>query len=412
MKERRFSLFFVIVFLFIFANVKVFSSGNISVENYLRINTISMQGRIFSVLISPDNKQVAAETISGYKVFDISSGRELYTFLKTDKHIRFVYSPDGSQIMCPINNEIKIWDSQTGVELKTLVKMQAYFSDSDDVYGDEWSYNDGWKSSIYPQKFWSAIYSPDGKYIAALCSILGDRGGYQDNCIRIWDVQTGRQLLDNMRTPAGKFIFYSNDGKNIGCYSIFSEFYSFDALTGQEKDISSNEFFPINMDARPFPTDWAFEWNTTNHSWKYKEYSHYYFQRKLDYSQYQNDDFLEYELIAFSPDGNRLTQILERENKFYLQLFDTVSGHLLSAHLGNLPFSVKPVSVHYNPQGTRIVCAFIDGLIRIWDSGTGEEIQIRQNNIGGGVLSSAKFSKNGNLFVIGTSDGNIIILGK
>ena len=352
---------FFLIFLFSLLTTNCFSS---EIENFKRKYILSMLGNVYSVAINPNGTQIAAETTVGYQVFDLITGKELFTFLQAhSKHIRFIYSPDGSQIMAPIDNEIIIWDSKTGKELRRLKIEMA-------------------RTSLA-----SAVYSPDGKYIAASARFYsGDMSYY----LLTWDVNSGRQLLDNI-SGGDNYIFYSKDGKNIGyTYGNGNDnISSVSAGTGEKQDISDSIFYPINFQsiAREFE---RIIWGER----------------------------------SFSPDGLRFAKVSRvlvhdsREDdgkddawEFSIQIFDSKTGRKLTEHLGSSPLSIQPVVIMYNPQGTRIFAGLSNGSIRIWDSTTGQEITTQNyNNVGS--ISSAQFSKDGNYLVIGTSNGNIVLMGK
>jgi len=369
----------IILFL-LFVTANCFASGNSEVENFKRKYTISMLDDVFSVAINPNGKQIAAGTSNGYKVFDLKTGKELFTFWGYDeRRMRFVYSPDGSQIMCPVKNEIKIWDSKTGIELRTLSANNT----SDNVS--------------------CAVYSPDGKYIAATAATgewFGVGVSMGDPYIRVWDVNSGQRLSDNMSdmyVGSANFIYYSKDGKTIGASAVGTfdtpDYYSFNAETGEKKNVPMSIFYPISPDGESF--DGVFLWDGQNNTWIYSQ------SKNPKQSQWW----------SFSPDGLRLARVVKPDDSYHVRLFDAKNYQTLAEYLGNSPLSVEPKIIMYNPQGTRIFAGLADGSIKLWDSTTGQEITtLNYNNIGG--ISSAQFSKDGNYLVIGTSNGNIILLGK
>jgi WD40 repeat protein len=180
--------------------------------------------------------QAAAETWHGFKVFDTKSGGELYTFMEPVEyknsngkmevqHLWVIYSPDGKCILCPVLNEIKLFDSKTGREVQTLKEEQT-------------------------QNFTSAVFSPDGNYVAAISG---------KSRIRIWDVKTGNQLL-NMDDVEGSFLIYSRDGATLGCFGPgYSSTYN--AKTGEAGTGNIMDYFPLRHDARPLGSLFILEWN-------------------------------------------------------------------------------------------------------------------------------------------------------
>jgi len=376
---KTFLIFLILIFL---VTANCFASKKNEVEKFSKKYVIPLLGEVFSIKINPNRKQIAAGTINGYKVFDFKTGKELYTFLASSENIGFSFSPDGTQIMAPIKHEITIWDSKTGNKIKTLVKEQTYFSDKIDKYSVT-SYNQDWEKEInqaFPFDF--AIYSPDGKYIAAICGSTGDRGGYNDRKIRIWDVKTGKQLLVFEKPYSGYKIFYSSDGKNIGCFNNYTSspiFTSFDAITGLKNDVPFTEYFPVSRIDQTILNDrLSFYWE--NNEW--------------NYNVGRSWDDTGNKLAAFSPNGMQIITVKREledwrnpqtsKGKFYPQIFNSKTGELLKNYLGNSPLLIKPTVIVYNPNGTRIICGLDDGSIKIWDSSIGQDI-IMQNYIYAGI---------------------------
>jgi WD40 repeat protein len=393
--------FFIFSYLFIFfVTTNCFAS---EIENFKRKYTLSNLGCVFSIVINPNGNQFAAETSLGYQVFDLITGKELYTFIYTDEivehwgyaprgarnsnsqkdpigHVKFIYSPDGSQIMAPMGgNKIKIWNSKTGEELRTL------------EFG-----RDGRHIIV------SAVYSPDSKYVA----VSTNASGLGSDHIRIWNVNSGLQLLSIERGQhtIGRFIYYSKDGKYIGTSGA-----SFNTETGVNQDVPEYIFYPIGLIAgeiREFGPAVVFGQDEANADTAWRDF---------------------FEWRSFSPDGLRFAAVkivrsgsslrdsgFKYDSKvYYVQIFDSKTGQQLTTdyRLERRPFLVAPKIIMYNPQGTRIFAGLIDGSIKIWDSTTGQEITT-QNYDNTGNISAAQFSKDGNYLVIGTSNGNIVLLEK
>jgi WD40 repeat protein len=148
-------------------------------------------------------------------VFDAWSGKMLKAFTAgSEKWIRYVaWSPDDSQIATGmLNGEIIIWDYQTGDQITKLVhddqtKMISYAEWSPDGSKIASASDDG-TARVWDAHSWDLLYivqhqsptslaaakwSPDGSRL--LTGAGNDDMGAKDNTARIWDSETGKQLL-------------------------------------------------------------------------------------------------------------------------------------------------------------------------------------------------------------------------
>ena len=134
------------------------------------------------------------------------------------------YSPDGHRLAGGWSTEVKVWDADTGQEVQTLrghefaVQAVVFHPDgkqlatgSQDWTVRIWDLATGRAVRISPREntggFVEALaYSPDGKRLA----------GCTDNEIRVWDAQTGRQLLALGQNTGGfRGVAYSPNGKRL-----------------------------------------------------------------------------------------------------------------------------------------------------------------------------------------------------
>ena len=138
---------------------------------------------------SPDGDKVLLAHSSNVGIWDINTGKQLFSFVTGDSgsphSVR--YSFDGTKIITTKNHIAQIWDSKTGALIQTLT---------------------GHSSEVY-----DAVFSPDGKWAATASG---------DFTAKIWDVATGKEIrsfighADRVSSVAfspdqGRLITCSND---------------------------------------------------------------------------------------------------------------------------------------------------------------------------------------------------------
>ena len=216
--------------------------------------------------------------------------------IKKDKINDIAYSPDGTKLAVAGGNGIWLYDAQTGHELVQF----AGHTDTVTVH--------------------NVAFRPDGKTIVSA-------GTSYDQTIRIWDVNTGRnlrtfkyQVFDVAFSPDGKMIVSGSPDKNL---------YLLDADTGKLVRTLSGH------------TD--FVWS-----------------------------------VAFSPDGKT---IASRSQDKTIRLWDANTGKLLrtltmDTHLPKYFLNI----VIFSPDGKVIASVGNDRTICLWDANTGKRLRTIARN--------------------------------
>jgi len=151
-----------------------------------------------SVAYSPNGKRLGTLSRDGtLKVWDAETGRELLTIpVQISDRGNLAFSPDGKRIAASNRTpntarpaqviEITMWDSETGVELMALQGHNT------------------WVTGV--------VFSPDGKRLAS--GTGGGIGGGEGNEVKLWDAQTGEELVTFEKIGGGGVAF-SPDGNRF-----------------------------------------------------------------------------------------------------------------------------------------------------------------------------------------------------
>ncbi|CCO34971.1 Vegetative incompatibility protein HET-E-1 [Rhizoctonia solani AG-1 IB] len=115
------------------------------------------------VRFSPDSSVVVSGSYDRtVRIWDVATGQHVMQLLEGDEYILSVgFSPDGHKVVCGSYGQTKVVDRHTGnAVIEPITGHSGY---------------------IY-----SAEFSPDGKRLVS---------GSDDKTVRIWDAQTGKQLV-------------------------------------------------------------------------------------------------------------------------------------------------------------------------------------------------------------------------
>jgi WD40 repeat protein len=254
--------------------------------------TMTLKGHtnmIFGLAFSPDGKRLASgdgppdnpQAPGVVKIWDLQSGQELFTLKGHTTFVpAMVFSPDGKRLASrgnsrPPQYELKMWDTQTGQELFTI----------------------GFKQDR--TEFWTnVVFSPDGKRFAT--------GNAPE--VRIFNAENGAELFS--LKDGGRAVAFSPDGKRLASGS--SGFKIWDAETGEEL-LSSRTTSRIN--ALTFSPDGKRLASTSNDGtvtvWDaHSGHETLTFEHTGDRWYSPGSVTQQSHNVAFSADGNRLASIL------------------------------------------------------------------------------------------------------
>ncbi len=146
---------------------------------------------LIDLAFSPDGKTILTVGQGMFKLtarlWDTATGKERSRFAVDHASLRQVcFHPDGRTVVLNVQNSVELYDSQTGKHLRT--------------FGGE-------------KEILSCALSPDGKLLAT-----GSMEWKDDNPIRVWEVETGRELQPFAGQGVNLYaLTFSADGKRLCC---------------------------------------------------------------------------------------------------------------------------------------------------------------------------------------------------
>jgi WD40 repeat protein len=313
------------------------------------------------------------------KIWDAETALEILTLKGHTAFVRRVaFSPDGHRVATASeDNTARVWDAERGQEIPTLrghardVNSIAFRPDgqrlvtgSEDRTAKVWDtatgrliLSLGGKGGVSALPgVWSVAFSPDGKRIVT---------GGQDKLAKVWDAETGQELLALDHTNAVLSAVFSPDGKliaaGVGWYGEqrVGEVKVWDTATGQLR---------FTLQATPA---WAVAFSpdgkhlaTGSASGAVKLWNAATGQEILALKGHRGG----VGGVAFSRDGRRL---VTGSHDKTAKVWDLRTGQELFTLKGHTHY-VRCVA--FSPDGQRIVTGSDDRTARIWESGTGEEV--------------------------------------
>jgi WD40 repeat protein/serine/threonine protein kinase len=388
----------------------------------------------FSVDFSPDGRLLATSNYDNTaKLWDVEaslaagSGQEIHDLSgHTDWLWNVNFSADGSRVATTSSDgTAKIWDAASGEE---TLNLQVWENPEAAVYVE------------------SAIFSTDGERIVTVGGTVGESE------LSVWDAATGERLYE-LTGHSGNImnVKLSPDGSLLATVGIDGTANLWDfsggnrqplfTLSGHTNWITDVAFSPDGkslVTAARDGTARLWDISITGNQELLNYAGHSDWLRSVSFSpdeswlatasfdgtaQIWDGSSGEILLtlaghdaavnaVAFGPDGTRLATVSEDNTA---RLWDTTTGkqlHVLDGHTekkyqeGGEPEGVMDVA--FSPDGAKLATAGMDGQIKVWDVGTGEELLSLSGHPEDRGIYSVAFSQDGALLASGTDQPSVV----
>ena len=279
------------------------------------------------------------------------------------------FGPDGQTLASTDGDDIQLWDMVNGTIQCTLA-------------GNTW-----WTTCM--------DFSPDGQMLASK---------EMNGLIRLWDVSTGT-LLNTLPGIPRSFVQdgqsdslrFSPDGQMLASGSTDS-IRLWDVSTGALRKILNNSPSLFSVNSVSFSSDGqTLASGSRNGIWLWDVPTGA--PLRLLYRAFSDNVYS----VSFSPDGQTLASGHERKDG--VRLWDVATGTLLHTFDGHTD-SVN--SVHFSPNGLRVISGSGDSTVRLWDVATGVLLKTLTGHTDS--VNSVHFSPNGQTLASTSPEEGTVLL--
>ncbi|MHC4924833.1 MAG: WD40 repeat domain-containing protein, partial [Planctomycetota bacterium] len=329
----------------------------------------SNMGRFKSLLEAqrPEDGQLDRRGWEWYYLHGLLRPEHLTIEAHSDRVRSVAWSPDGG-LLASAGGEgtVKLWNAATGKEVRTLKESSAgVISVAWDSRGERLAAGDAagrvdiWTAATGEKTFSvlahpnpdpeghpgggaiSLAWSPDGRYLAS--------GGSDRVGVKVWDVAAGATVFEVPESEWVWSVTWRPDGRQLAAAVNSEKVIVWDAATWQEVG-----------------------------AWQESRYSIY--------------------SLAWSPDGRELGW--NAKGRINIREQETGIERLRLGAPGEAAYSFV-----WSPAGDRLAGAGQDGVVRVWDTTTGEALQNLRGHAG--RVWSVSWSPDGQYLASGSFDGTI-----
>ena len=337
----------------------------------LRRTLTGHSSRVLSVAWSPDGQQLAsASQDNTVKVWEAATGQLRRTFAgHSDNVFSVAWSPDGQQLAsASADHTVKVWEAGTGQLWRTLAGHSAQVfsvvwspdgrqlaSGSQDNTVKVWEAGTGQLRRTlkgHSELVWAVAWSPDGQLLA---------GGSGDNAVTVWEAATGqlrRTLTGHLARVLS--VAWSPDGKLLASGSLDGTVKVWESATGQLLRSLTGPWVRVRSVAwSPDGRQLASGGSNMVRVWDAAA-------GRLRHTLTGHSGSVS--SVAWSPDGQRLAT---GSDDHTVKVWEAATGQLLQTLTGS---STTVFSVGWSPDGELLAGAGVFG-VKVWHVTTGQILQ-------------------------------------
>ena len=334
---------------------------------------LNLKGHTSAVLglcFSPDGERLAtASADRTVKVWNVRGGRALITFKGPTSKAMYTsaLSADGQRLAASLPDaSVKVWDLHSG---RQLLHLRGHTANV--IHVQENAAN-----------VMGICFSTDGRFLASASF---------DRTVKVWDAQTGRDLLTLHHLRPVHKVCFSPDGKRLAAADE-KTLKVWDSQSGQElatlsgiKNKLQVPSFCFSPDSRYLATTWA---DSTMKMWDVQAPS----QGFVTFKGHATGDGL-----CFSRDGSRLASL----GQSGMIVWDPRTG----AELLTLEEHSKVDCVCFSSDGKRLASAADDGTVKVWDMSGSQKLLTLKGHVK--ACNSICFSPDDQLLVSDSKDETV-----
>jgi len=354
------------------------------------------------ISFKPDGNHLAVANMDGVpKVWDLATRSEVLSFTNGELPARVIaYSPDGNQLAGGGDEGIvRIWNPESGEEVFALplggiVQGVSFGIENDLLAGAS---ADG-SVKIWDSKTGKELLSlprMSGLYDIAFLSDGSLVTAGQDGTTRVWDSSTGQELLTlagHSSTVIG--VATSPDGTRIVTSGYDGTVRIWDAQPGREL-LTMHGHADMVWDVSYNPDEKQIASASADGTVKIWDAESGQLMLTLINGDNPGSGFAS---LAFSPDGG---QIAAGGMDGTVTLWDSNTGERLMLLTGH---TNMVVGLAYSPDGKRLASAGWDGIAKVWDLVSGKEITTFSGHRANSFVTGITFDPDGKRVFTGADD--------